>query len=160
MAITKFNPENLTQNPFSYSLIIEVTKRYDSGKFKLSHDGVMIPISQLLERQQSTKIYHCNGFVDMVCNLSDKAMRLYMYIVHSINSNEDYIKINYKLYMSKNNIKDKRTYTNAVNELIRYNFIAATGFDNVYWINPNIIFSGSRINKYPDNVVVKGQYTA
>ena len=83
-----------------------------------------------------------------------------MYIVHSINSNEDYIKINYKLYMSKNNIKDKRTYSNAVNELIRYNFIAATGFDNVYWINPNIIFSGSRINKYPDNVVVKGQYTA
>jgi len=160
MSITKFDPEQLTQNPFSYSLIIEVTKRTDSGKFKLSHDGVMIPISQLLERQQTTKIYHCAGITDMVCNLSDKAMRLYMYIIHQLNSNEDYIKINYKLYMTKCNIKDKRTYNDAVKELIRYNFIASTGFDNVFWINPNLIFSGSRITKYPDNVVIKGQYTA
>jgi hypothetical protein len=62
--------------------------------------------------------------------------------------------------MTKCNIKDKRTYNDAVKELIRYNFIASTGFDNVFWINPNLIFSGSRINKYPDNVVIKGQYTA
>lgn len=156
----KFDPTQLTQNPFSYSLIIEATKRYDTGKFKLSNDGVMIPTSNLYERQKSTKIYHSPGITDIVCNLSDKATRLYMYIIHSLNTTEDYIRINPKLYMIKCRIKDRRTYNDAVKELIRYNFIASTGFDNVYWINPNLLFCGSRINKYPDNVHVKNEYTA
>ena len=148
------------KNPFTYTLVIEVTKRTDNSKYSLSHDGVMLPISQLLERQKCTKIYHVAGITDIVCSLSDKALRLYTYIIHKLSYNDDQIKIPPKIYMDKNRIKDKRTYTNAVDELIRYNFIAYTGIKGTYWINPNLIFSGNRIGMYPENVIIKSSFSA
>lgn len=154
-----FDEKELTQNPFSFSLKIQVTKRIDNSKYSLDKDGVMLPVSSLMERQQTTKIYHGKPLMDIIMQLNDRDLRLFTYIVYMLEQNKDYIRIVPETYLKRTGTKDKRTYKAAINSLIRYNIIAATGFDNVYWINPNILFSGNRIAKYPDNIEIKGEYS-
>lgn len=153
-----FDETKLLKNPFSYSLKIEVTRCIDTGKFAADKEGIMHPVSTLIERQSATKIFHVAGIAEMVGNLSDTAMRLYMYIIHSLDAGKDFIRINPEHYQKKNRVKDGRTYKSATKELIRYNFIVNTEFDNVYWINPNLFFCGNRILKYPESIEIKSEW--
>lgn len=152
-----FDESKLLKNPFSYSLKIDVTKNVENSKLKPDKDGIMLPAIWFSERQPATKLFHAPGIIDVVSNLSDGAMRLFLYVAYSVERGKDYIQINTERYLKKNNILSKRTYTTALNELIRYGFIVQSEFDSVYWINPIIFFCGNRIAKYPECKVIKGE---
>lgn len=154
-----YEPDQLTDNPFIKSLIIEVTKITDSKTFTPSKDGVMLPKVSYTDRQTNTKIIHSAGFLDAWCNLSDRAQRLCGWIERTLQPSQDYIVINRNRYMSMNNIKNVKTYRAALHELKRYEYIDFTQYTDVFYINPKIFFVGNRTLNFPKNVVIKGKWT-
>ena len=152
--LPEFDESQLPKNPFSYSLVINVTKRHDFSKFVTDKDGIKIPLAHTIEQTKATKIYHCTGSTKRTAELSDKAQRLYLYILNTLQPNKDYIRINVEHYLHLNNIKDPRTYKAAYKELINKSFIVGTTYDNIFHINPNFFFSGSLKDKYKENVKI------
>lgn len=159
-----YDESKLVNNPFTYSLVIPTTKIV-SDKFKYlpadvyGQDGVFMKDTFHIEKTQSARIYYCPGCKAMVYNLSDRAQRLYLYILYNLIRKKDYIQINKEDYMNKNGVKSNTTYLAALEELIRYGFIGNTMYKTVYWTNPFLFSSSDRISKYPDNIEVKSDLT-
>ncbi len=150
----------LILNPFVNNLQIEATKLTDLNKFVADADGTMLPVTTLIEKRQNTKIFYCTACKDMVYNLSPGAKSLYLYVLYNLESGQDWIQVNVQWYMTKNGVKSINTYKEAMKELCRYLFLSQTvDYKDVYWINPMLFFSGNRIAKYPDKVIVKGEFT-
>ena len=59
--------------------------------------------------------------------------------------------------MKTTNTKTLNTVRAGINELWKKNFIAPTAGrpKDVFWINPTLFFSGSRIEKYKDKLEIK-----
>lgn len=150
----------LTNNPFLDGLSIEVNKVVNPSHFKPDLRGVMQPVSYYSERDQSTKIYRDLDNKKLIAGLSSAAQRLYLYILYSIDTAQDYIIFNRSRYMSLNGITSINTVKKAIKELINCKIIGDSEYkDIVFYINPAIFFAGSRINKYPDLVTVKANKT-
>jgi len=149
----------LLNNPYRNTLAISATKVIDSNTFVYSKEGEAIPVERLIEKQKSTKIYQCTGCKERVYNLSPSAKSLYLYILYNLKVNVDWIHLNRDWYMKKNNVKSINTYKEAVKELSRYEFIIPTAeYKDVMWINPVLFFSGDRMRKYPDKVIVENDW--
>lgn len=152
------DPSKMLRNPFSVGLKIEVSKITDTKRYRPDAEGIMYPVDYLIEKERMTKIYHFAGAKDMVYNLSPSAKCLYLFVLYNIEVGEDYIRLNTERYMQKNRVKSINTYKKAVKELIRYCFLSQSAdYKEVYWINPMLFFSGSRVNKYPESVVIKNE---
>lgn len=152
--LEKFDPNNLITNPFTFTLRIPVTKVISNIDYTIDvEDGVFHNKAFYVDKTKKVTLYHCAYCKDNTIGLSDKALRLYTWIIMSIEPGMDYIQINQDYYMRKAGVKSINTYKDAVKELVRYSYIQATEYKTVFWINPNIFFSGNRLNKYPDNIV-------
>lgn len=150
-----FDESRLIKNPFEYTLSIPVTEVICANELeKDPTDGIYINKRLYFEKTPSIKLYYCDDCRTFVYNLSDKAQRLYLYILYNLKSNKDYIQINKEHYMNKQGIKSLNTYKEAEKELIRYNFILNTEYKTVFWINPNMFFAGNRVKKYAKNINV------
>jgi len=93
-------------------------------------------------------LYYTDGVRKRIAGLSDKAQRLLWDIVFSLDRGKDYFQFNTEYYMLSQKIKSRTTVVNAMSELKRYCFVANTPQSCVYWINPSVFFSGSRLNFY------------
>lgn len=159
--VEKIDESQLRANPFSFTLELQVTEVIQSGEFEKVQDeelteGVILNKSYMAERTQSTKIYYCEDCRHRVFELSDKAQRLFLYILYSLKRGKDWIQINKENYKSKNGIKSDTTVNEAIKELVTNSFIQPTVvFKTAYWINPLYFFSGNRLKKYANNVKVK-----
>ena len=150
----------LVLNPFVNNLQIEATKMTDLNKYVIDSNGEPQPVSTLIEKRQNVKLFYCTACKDMVYNLSPGAKSLYLFVLYNLESGQDWIQINTQWYMSKNSIKSINTYKEAVKELCRYMFLNQTAdYKDVYWINPMLFFSGNRIAKYPEKVIIKGEFS-
>lgn len=160
--LEEFDESKLLNNPFTYSLVIPTTKVV-SDKFRYippeaqNEEGAFIQDTFHIEQTQSVRMYYCPGCKTFVYNLSDKAQRLYLYILYNLERKKDYIQINREDYMKKNNVKSNTTYLAALEELIRYSFIGNTMYKTVYWTNPFLFSSSDRISKYPDRILEKSE---
>lgn len=156
----KFNEKELGINPFTVALRIPVTKVISNVEFVQDiSDGIFHNKAFFLEKVKKTSIYHCESCRDNTIGLTDKALRLYMWILMSIEPNKDYIQINQEYYMKKSGTKSINTFKAAITELSRYLYISAVpGFKSIYWINPMFYYSGNRLNKYPSNIEETGQW--
>jgi len=156
--LEEYDETKLVNNPFSYSLSIPVVKMMDDKKFEFhppeieGEDGTWLRASFYAEQMQSTKLYYCPGCKLLIYSLSDKAQRLFLYILYHLQRKRDYMQLNKQDYMAKNNVKSNTTYLAAVDELITAGFIANTQYKTVYWVNPILFSSGDRIAKYPDRL--------
>lgn len=155
--LEQYDETRLVNNPFTYSLVIPTTKVL-SDKFKhlpaevIGEQGTFVLDTFHIEKTQSVRMYYCTGCKSFVYNLSDKAQRLYLYILYNLDRKRDYIQINRDDYMTKNNVKSNTTYLAAIDELVRYSFIGNTMYKTVYWTNPFLFSSSDRISKYPDRI--------
>lgn len=142
-------------NPFSYSLQVEVTKLVSTDEIK--DDGhTTITRELLIEHRAYTKLFYCTGCKDIIYNLSPQGKSLYIFVLYNLTAGKDYIQLNSQWYMTKNNVKSINTFKDALKELCRYCFLQQSAdYNDVYWINPSLFFHGSRIKKFPKNVVVK-----
>lgn len=160
--LEKFNPDMLVNNPFTNSLLIPVTKTYspDQYTFHPSDDsdvGTYLPSGFYLDKVQSTRIYYSTGAKEIIYNLSDRAQRLYIYVLYNLPKGKDYVQINKDNYMKKNNVKSRITYGHALKELIRYGFIVRTMYKTVYWTNPVLFSSSNRLKMYPNNLDIRNE---
>ena len=159
-----YDESKLVNNPFTYSLVIPTTKVV-SDRFKYlppeieGEEGVFVKDTFQIEKTQSVRMYYCPGCKAMVYNLSDKAQRLFLYILYNLERKKDYVQINRENYMNKNNVKSNTTYLAAVEELIRYGFIGNTMYKTVFWTNPFLFSSSDRLSMYPNHIDTKSDLT-
>lgn len=153
--VEQIDESRLIKNPFWFTLQIPVTKVVSDIEWEEDiEEGLVLNKEFYIERTPSVKLYYCKDCKEIVYGLSDKAQRLYLFILLHLIPNKDWIRINPEKYMSVNRIKSLTTYRGAVKELVRYGFLASTEYRTVFWINPNLYFSGNRIKKYEDRLNV------
>lgn len=156
--LEQFDETILKTNPFTFTLSLPVTKIISNVSYSRSPEDGMILNSVFYQEQiESTRVYHCKAKED-VYKLSDKAIRLYMYILYNLKSGKDFIQINEEYYMKKNGIKSINTFKAAKMDLIQNNFILPTIYKTVFWTNPNMFFNGNRLKKYPHNLNIKSTW--
>jgi hypothetical protein len=160
--LEEYDSSKLLNNPFTYSLVIPVTK-ITSDLFKRlppeieGKEGTFIKSEYYTERLMSAKIYYSTGMKKLIAALTDKAQRLFLYILSHMERNKDYYQFNKQHYMTTNSIKSNTTVLAAIDELITTGFISNTMYKTVYWTNPIIFSSSNRVNKYPDNLDEKSE---
>lgn len=151
----EFDESQLKNNPFAQTLQIPVTEIIRSDMLNVNADGTTYNGVMYSEKMPKVEIYYCPDCGSNVAGLSDKAQRLFLHILYTLKHKKDYIRINAAYYMNRNNVKSYTTFSNAVKELIRYEFIVATHFKGIYWLNPLRFFPGSRLSKYPQKKLIK-----
>lgn len=149
----KIVESRLKANPFINDFKIDIRNVTDFHSF--TKDGVNVkPKEYSAEVQKSTRVYLSADQRDVVSLLKPNAQRLYLWIIYELTPNKDWIWINRVKYMKDNGkIKDARTYNRSVDELCDCGFIAPViRYKDVFYINPSIIFCGSRVEKYKDKL--------
>lgn len=144
-------------------LVREVTKKNTiiNAKDVIQDEGdtYITKVSQLevtyqVEQESFTKMFNKSANRIHLMKLPDNAIRLFTWISFELEAGKDYIWINYERYMEECDINSINTYKSALTNLINAGIIAPTVLPNVYWINPTVMFHGSRIKKYNGRVKV------
>lgn len=151
-------------NPFVVNNPIEVVALPKKVAVN-SSDDTATPLDKLLgthylhDRQDKTSVFRHGKKVMyevMFGRLSDKSRSVFLYIMYSLNKNEDYIDLSSKKVQQDIGMK-KRTLVEALKELKACSIITAKS-RSIYWVNPMYLFNGNRIEFYrtlnPDNVIV------
>ncbi len=157
---TDIDVSQLILNPFSQELYIEATVRLDSEAKVTDEQGNEIPASSTIEKALTTKVYKTAATRQQAMNLSATALKMFVLIQYELQTNCDWIDLSPNWYAEVGGKGSSRnSHKKGVDELMRYGYITPTKFKNVYWVNPRLIFAGNRVEKYPNNVVVKNVYT-
>lgn len=147
--------ERLGDNPFLDKLKIPVNKLVLHGQYKPDKDGHHLPVEIEIEAEHFCRVYVDKDRRKNMIRLSPRSKDLLLWVIYEVKTGEEYIWINRPMYMEESGVKAYNTYKEALNELIRLSFLRLSVIHGVYWINPGIFFNGSRVNKFPDNVVRK-----
>lgn len=153
-------PANMGKNPFIVNEIIKARSFSKEKHYTIQTDDKINLVTgnlkeiMLVEEQHCTKLFHDVDYRNIILKLDENGMRLFLYIMYQINPNEDYVWINNTHYQSLTNVS-KKQYLEGIQNLIRYSIITTTIYQEVYFINPMIFFSGNRLKKYPDNIKVR-----
>lgn len=152
-------------NPFIVNNPIEVVALPKKVAINNS-DDLASPIDKLLDShylhdaQDKTNVYRWGKramYEIIFGRLTDKSRSLFLYIMYSINKNEDFINLSAKK-VGLDIGMSKRTLVDALKEL-KSNQVITMKSRSVYWVNPNYIFNGNRIEYYRNisnsNVLVK-----
>lgn len=140
-------------NPFIGNLSIYVTRRKQGVINKFGDEDIK---EYDLEVMPYTKVFDIAGDVKQICELPIRSQQMYLYLIHSLKSAQDYVCIDRVKYMKQMKIGSVNTFKVAIRGLSSGSYIYPHyKIRDVYWINPHYFFRGSRINKYPDNLVEK-----
>lgn len=143
---------NIGSNPLAVGIEIPVVPVYSKDTYKKDEDAI-VPITIFIEKTPFTKVYNTSENRKIVNNLSSRAKTLLLWIIYEVEAGKDYLWINKSRYMQEVGIKAINTYNEAIKELIRYGLIKDTKAVDTFWINPEFIFNGNRVKKYPKNVI-------
>jgi len=150
-----FIEADLGDNPLANYLVVPVNEVF-KGKIKVQ--GEEVDNNILYDATPHTKLFIGRPNKESVLPrqlinaLSDKAQRLFLWLIYELDPGKDYLWINQTRYMEEQGIKSINTYKDAVKELVKFKIIGLSVVKSVYWINPVIFFRGSRIDKYPDKI--------
>jgi len=148
-------------NPFIRGFVIPVNKITIKNQYKSSgetdNEGNIIfeDVVVTAEATPFTKFYITSENRKIRNGLSLRAKELLLWLMDELEPGLDYIKVNKQRYMKELNIKSVNTYKEAIKDLVRYDMIAFTVQPNIFWINPEYIFRGDRLKKYPNKLSVK-----
>ncbi len=96
----------------------------------------------------------CRVYVDAVFNedrnnLSLRSKEMLLWMMGKLRSGEDLVVIVPEKYMALFDIASVSTVRKAIKGLISADIIAKSDVKNVYFVNANYLFRGSRIRKWP-----------
>lgn len=154
----KIDESKMVLNPFARSLKIPVNELV-SGKYWEKTDSDGVPVVAPAEMEYEAGNY-CKVFIDaarrdMVAMLSARAKDLLLWFIYETETGKDWVWINKGKYMKDNGVKSINTYKSAIKELMSGGYISPTIYQNTFWINPYVFFNGSRLKKYPNNLIIK-----
>lgn len=157
IGIKDIKPEDLGKNPFLLSLVVPLHKVPFQGYYKKSNEkaadgtSILVQVEVWVDAQPHCKVFNDAQRRKIVTGISGRAKELFLWILYMTASGKDYISINRKTYMKENGINSNTTYVAAVKELVLGGILQRTMADDVYWLNPEIFFCGSRKNSFPEN---------
>lgn len=144
-------------NPFVSSLVIR-SYSVRSGYVPDEEEGIMVDNLVDMDAESFAKMFDKAENRLVMTGLSFRALQVWTWSMFTVEAGKDYVWVNVKRLMEECRIKSVKTFRSAVTELCRYGYVApVAGMKNVYWLNPAMGFKGSRVKKYPDNVVRKWQ---
>ena len=159
----KFKESDLGANPLvSEEFVIKLKKLKSKYILKQTYSQLNVDTSaEQIELQQSitveqdtyTKVYNKSMCRLYIMDLSPKACKLYLWVIYELDAGKDYLWFNRDRIKKELNISDN-TYRAAVKELQMAVIITPSVVKDIYWINPELIFHGSRKDKYPNNVQI------
>jgi hypothetical protein len=149
-------------NPLSMSLQIKV-RQLKTAEALLTEftEGVHMPIGKLektiiLEESEYSKVYHDTFWRDIIIDLNPKALQIWTFITFDLDRNKDYYWVNSSFLVSKLGLRNKKTLDDLIkSHLVRYGLLATSTIEDVYWVNPSILFCGNRVEKYPKSVSIR-----
>jgi hypothetical protein len=152
----KFEASELGYNPFVINLEVRVNRVAYRGSYRKDVNGKEVPNVSEFEYDKLCKLFTSKDNRDIINRLTPRAKELLVFIMFQIQSGDDFLWINRVMYMDENGVSSMTTFTNCVKELVHYGILAHTTIKrDVYWINPDLLFKGNRITKYPNNIVEK-----
>lgn len=156
-------------NPFSYGLEIPaIVQRTKTNTVSVEdseiNDSVLIAKNgvhtsfeakggYLREAAEGTMVFRRDNVSEAILALDGCCLKMFSYIIMHLSRNSDRIRLDKQEYCEAVDCCEK-TFYRAISLLIRYSVIAKYRKE-MFWINPAILFNGSRIKKYPHNVVIK-----
>jgi hypothetical protein len=153
MGKPEINEEDMGINPFTKKLEIYV---YKKEQYVLNKFGKPDIKEFDLEVAKYTKLFDVPGDKKLLSFMPIRSKELYLFIMYSLTSSKDYVWVDKKSYMKTMGINSINTYKTAINGLCDASIIYKHHWiPDVFWINPQYFFKGSRINKYPDNIIIK-----
>lgn len=156
--LPEVDEKSLGVSPFIQELTIETTKRIDPVAMIPDEDGIMLPATDLIEKVKAIKVYRIAGSKERAMGLSAGALRMLVYIQYTVKEGKDWLQMTPEQYERVASKGSRNVYKKAVDELWRYGYIFPTMQKHVYWVNPSLMFAGSRKNKWPDKVVIKNTW--
>ena len=146
LAFTQFNAIEQSMDLQNLRVKKKGDEKYIAGKTNIDY-------IYSVDASRSCKFFQTKETQALIFRLDIQALRLFMYILSRLGRKSDKIKIETVLYMKLADIKSIKTFYSALNAL-RCEGVIAKYKGNVFWINPNVLFSGNRLEKYPDKVNV------
>lgn len=150
----EINEEDFVNNPLVGVGFKILVNRITDGQTYVEHGTELVPKEIDLEREPIVKMYVRSENRKIVAQLSSTGQRFLLWVLYRLEQGKDYLWINKVMFMEETGIASINTYKKGLHELVRLTFLCPSLTKDVYWINPRLMFSGSRINKYPDNVEV------
>ena len=162
IAGNSFDVRYMGLNPFANTLTIYCQDRTGTDRLLQINqsDGVVTDVKarvimqtvHKVDREEFTKLYRVVANRKAIGKLSDRGLKLLVWIAYTIEPGDDYIVINEKRFKQETDCSHS-TYLRAVNDLMDASMLGATRWPAVFWINPAYLFSGNRMLKFPDRVI-------
>lgn len=147
----------LKSNPFTGGdFKINTIKRSDPNKYERDDEGDWLPHIYAQEKDNCTKLYVSSEIRKIVCFLGESGAAVLLWVMYELKAGKDFIIINPKRFKKEHQYKTDKPLRSGLFELLRYQFIASTVFENVYYINPSVLFNGSRLKKYKQHAKSEG----
>lgn len=94
------------------------------------------------DKRSFRKIY--TDSIDTIKDFSQPGYKMFFYILKHLEEKKDYIDLNLLTAMGYCNYKNKSSFYEGVEELLKKNCIARCKTKNRYFINSNMFFNGDR----------------
>ena len=159
---------NAQVNPFVNDLVIKIRRTVPKNLFRVVGTEKGKPVYEkvdkeyLKEQGELTKIYTNPLARIKKAQLTGRAAHLLNWISDELVDGQDWISINVKRYIKESEKVDPitqktirlslNTYKEAINDLRIAGIIMPTTAHETYFINPSILFKGSRPNKYKSRI--------
>jgi hypothetical protein len=148
----QFTIEELGHNPNIPPLQIPVYEKISRVDFIKGDGGKLEQKAIVLESVPKVSLYITSQHRKLTSQLPTASKELFLWILYELDSNQDFIWVNKDRFMKECTVS-YNTYKKAIDGLIRFIYLTPTVIHDVFWINPFYYFRGSRVNKYPDNLV-------
>lgn len=138
----------MSNNPFTNNFVVEASEvRFNRTYY---HLGVTV-----VEKNKPMSLWMKPHILKGIVKFSPSAKDMIFYIMTHLGHNKEAIQIEYVSYCEKTGLEiTQRTFQRAIVELTNRVIEKKATRKNMYYINPDFIFKGSRINAYPDKVEV------
>lgn len=141
-------------NPFLASIKLTVYKSQTTMLNNRNVDGINKFVSKTIEdieweKDPFIKVYTQTKIRNIYKLLNPISCKIVLYIQLNLKKKTDYIELNTESVMEFTNIDSKTTYYKYIQELIE-NAVIAKYKNGMYWINPELIFNGDRIEFYKE----------
>lgn len=154
-----YKDSDLGVNLYEVHLFVPVARAISANAFSPVEDresgsSVLLPAMHFVEQEKSVRVFVNSDKRKVICGLSDRACKLFLWIGYSLKPGDKSVWVNKKLAAKDCGFRDTRVVNGLLGDLHKANIICPTAVDGVYWINPSIFFNGNRIKHFPAAVKV------
>lgn len=145
------NPFILKNKKLRLIQISESVKMISTDNSRIKNNFNVFTSSYCIDVQDRTIVYHNEDILNTLFkNLKNSGRDLLLYVLYKIPKDKDVISLKLDLLCQILGTS-KPTLISAIKQLIKEEIIAKTENQSNYWVNPEHIFRGNRVDFYEKN---------